>query len=146
SAGSSNGWRQARKRHSRTWRRSVGGSCGCCRVNEPSRGPVRRPRPLVARSPVSVNAPRADPSKRPRREDGAGRIASELAVGAQALLTLATALQATPTDRAAHGPAARGDGHQFHRGERLPAISRINRSGLEVGTPAPSFRLPYLDG
>ena len=78
--------------------------------------------------------------------DGAGRIASELAVGAQALLTLATALQATPTDRAAHGPTARGDGHQFHRGERLLAISRINRSGLKVGTPAPAFRLPHLDG
>jgi peroxiredoxin len=78
--------------------------------------------------------------------DGEGRIASELAVGAQALLALATALQATPTDRVAHAPAPHGDGHQFHRGERLLAISRINRSGLKTGTPAPAFRLPHLDG
>jgi peroxiredoxin len=78
--------------------------------------------------------------------DGEGRIASEQAVGAQALLALATALQATPPDRVAHGPAAPGDGHQFHRGERLLAISRINRTGLKAGTPAPAFRLPHLDG
>jgi peroxiredoxin len=79
--------------------------------------------------------------------DREGRTASELAVGAQALLALATtAPPAAPTDRAGHDAAARGTGHQFHRGEQLMAISRINRSGLKAGTRAPAFRLPRVDG
>jgi peroxiredoxin len=75
--------------------------------------------------------------------DAQGRIASELAQGAQALLALATA---PPTAALARVPHVAGDGHQFHRGERLFAVSRLNRSGLKAATPAPAFRLPGLNG
>lgn len=74
--------------------------------------------------------------------DETGTLASELAIGAAALVALATA----PTPQAApepdHGwlskPAARGN-KPLHK-------SRLNRSGLKAGTPAPNFRLPRLDG
>ena len=77
------------------------------------------------------------------RIDGAGRIASELAVGAEPLLQLAT-LSApeqnnpiVPTNGAApHGA----------KDDRALAGSRLNRSGLKAGTTAPEFRLPRIDG
>lgn len=72
--------------------------------------------------------------------DEAGKIASPLTVGAQALLALARAYQKP-------APAsAQANGHKKHKGNRSLAESRINRSGLKEGTPAPPFTLPRLDG
>jgi peroxiredoxin len=73
--------------------------------------------------------------------DEKGTLASELAVGAEALLALVTA-------PAPHGPEA---GHAppskpAVRGNKPVSESRLNRSGLKAGTPAPNFRLPRLDG
>jgi len=62
--------------------------------------------------------------------DEAGAIASELAVGAPALLELATGQRTEPVAR----------------GNKPISESRLNRSGLKAGTPAPNFRLPRLDG
>ena len=62
--------------------------------------------------------------------DEAGAIASELAVGAPALLELGTAQRTNPVAR----------------GNKPLSESRLNRSGLKAGTPAPNFRLPRLDG
>jgi peroxiredoxin len=75
--------------------------------------------------------------------DEEGRIASEMAVGAEALLALAA-----PGGGAALAPERpeTGDsGHRKHRGNRSLSESRLNRSGLAAGTPAPSFRAPRLD-
>jgi peroxiredoxin len=73
--------------------------------------------------------------------DEQGGIASDLAVGARALLALAVA----PTHLGADGAAGKGE---VHRGKvnRGLHTSRLNRSGLKAGTPAPDFRLPRLDG
>src|SRR5262249_27380519 len=70
--------------------------------------------------------------------DAEGRVASGLAAGADALLELAAAAQA----------AADGDrnGLGTRKGNRSLTDSRIARSGLEAGTPAPDFDLPSLDG
>jgi peroxiredoxin len=65
--------------------------------------------------------------------DEQGRIASEVAVGAQALLELVG-----PDDGSRNGRPA-------HRGNRSLADSKLNRDGLAAGTPAPTFRLPRLD-
>ena len=76
------------------------------------------------------------------RIDGAGRIASELAVGAEPLLRLATTLapdQIEP-DAAANGSAPHGA-----KDDPSLARSRLNRSGLKAGVPAPDFRLPRID-
>jgi len=70
--------------------------------------------------------------------DAQGRIASEIAVGAQALLALAESPAATA--------AVNGNGHPEHRGNRSLAESHLDRNGLPVGTPAPNFALPRLDG
>jgi methylamine dehydrogenase accessory protein MauD len=59
--------------------------------------------------------------------DEQGRIASELAVGAQALLQL-------------------GSSQPAHKGNKPLSESRITRTGLPAGTPAPPFDLPRLDG
>jgi peroxiredoxin len=68
------------------------------------------------------------------RIDEQGQIASEIAVGAQALLALA-------------GPyGGSRNGRPVHQGNRSLADSKLNRDGLTAGTPAPSFRLPRLDG
>jgi peroxiredoxin len=76
------------------------------------------------------------------RIDRAGRIASELAVGAEPLLELAAA---SAPHRHAAGP---GNGAASHDGKPDPSLSRsrLNRDGLKAGTPAPEFRLPRLDG
>jgi peroxiredoxin len=77
--------------------------------------------------------------------DERGRIASEIAVGAQALLALAAGPSAGLTER--QGPAAAsGSGHAALGGTRSVAESKINREGLPAGTPAPAFHLPRLDG
>jgi peroxiredoxin len=70
--------------------------------------------------------------------DEQGQIASEIAVGAQAILTLA--------DPAATAAATRVNGHHAHHGNRELADSKLQRNGLPVGTPAPAFALPTLDG
>jgi len=70
--------------------------------------------------------------------DEQGNLASEIAVGAEALLALAA-------ERAA-AASVNGNGHQPYGGNRDLADSRIKRDGLSAGTPAPGFRLPRLDG
>jgi peroxiredoxin len=73
--------------------------------------------------------------------DAQGKIASPLAVGADALLALATG-------RRGDGATGREDagGHPMHNGNRDLADSKIRRDGLPAGTPAPDFTLPGLDG
>ena len=75
--------------------------------------------------------------------DERGRIASEIAVGALALLALVRpqGLVGIGEPRA-HANGANG----VPKGDPSLAKSRINRDGLAAGTPAPSFRLPRLDG
>lgn len=68
--------------------------------------------------------------------DEEGRIASELAVGAEALLALA----------GTGVPLVDGKSDPKHRGNRSLSESRLNRSGLAAGTPAPAFRVPCLGG
>jgi peroxiredoxin len=69
--------------------------------------------------------------------DEHGKIASELAIGAEALLKLAQ-------PRAADGGSSSGP--KEHRGNRDLGASKIDRNGLPAGTPAPAFRLPALEG
>jgi peroxiredoxin len=73
------------------------------------------------------------------RIDG-GRIASELAVGAEALLQLAIAPDQIE-------PRAAANGHAPHGAKVEPSLarSRLNRNGLKAGALAPDFRLPRLD-
>jgi peroxiredoxin len=81
---------------------------------------------------------------------GDGRIASELALGAEALLQLIEGknrLQ-TPGAEPPTGGSPSGNGHE--RADRFRkhslARSKIKRDGLKAGTPAPDFSLPRLDG
>jgi peroxiredoxin len=79
--------------------------------------------------------------------DEQGAIASALAVGAGALLALADTPQAEGSNQ--NGQHAAGPQvPQVHKGKANRGLesSRINRHGLKAGTPAPSFRLPRLDG
>jgi peroxiredoxin len=87
--------------------------------------------------------------------DPAGKIASELAMGAEALLALAkgkaeSGKQNTEMEQnvsgAAGTAAGNGDGSASRFGGRSLARSKIKRDGLKAGTPAPDFRLPRLDG
>jgi peroxiredoxin len=73
------------------------------------------------------------------RIDGTGRIASELAVGAEPLLRLATTLAPEP-DASSNGSAPHGA-----KVDPSLARSRLNRSGLKAGALAPDFRLPRID-
>lgn len=77
------------------------------------------------------------------RIDRAGRIASELTVGAEALLELVdmTAPGRNHPDTSADGSSSRGV-----KDYRSVASSRLNRDGLKSGAPAPEFRLPRIDG
>jgi peroxiredoxin len=76
------------------------------------------------------------------RIDGEGRIASELAVGAEPLLRLATTLAPEQSE-----PHAAANGSAPHGANDDPSLarSRLNRSGLKAGVPAPDFRLPRID-
>jgi peroxiredoxin len=66
--------------------------------------------------------------------DDEARIARPLAVGGEAILTLAReAIDEKP-------------GRKRLPGERPLSESRIERNGLRAGTPAPAFRLPDLQG
>jgi peroxiredoxin len=70
-----------------------------------------------------------------------GRIASKLAVGADALLALANGdTQPSPLK------LQPGDDRASRFRNRSLARSKIARDGLKAGTPAPLFRLPRLDG
>lgn len=75
------------------------------------------------------------------RIDGAGRIASELAVGAEPLLKLAGKL---PPPEPVMGK--NGSAKKHHHPDPSLARSKINRDGLKAGTVAPDFRLPRIDG
>ncbi len=77
------------------------------------------------------------------RIDRAGRIASELAVGAEPLLQLAVA---SAPHRHEAGPARNGAASHYAKGDPSLSRSRLNRDGLKAGTPAPEFQLPRLDG
>ena len=78
------------------------------------------------------------------RIDAEGRIASELAVGAEPLLKLADLNAPRPArSRSANGIGA------VHKGKQPDpslARSRLNRSGLKAGAVAPEFRLPLVEG
>jgi peroxiredoxin len=79
--------------------------------------------------------------------DEQGRIASELAVGAEALLALAGSRSLAADNQIGPASAAPGrNGHRKPSGNRSLSESRLNRSGLPAGSPAPAFRLPRLDG
>jgi len=79
--------------------------------------------------------------------DPEGRIASPLAIGADALLTL---LERTPSNGASHPAHRETAAHEQTDKTRLRtrpiSESRINRNGLPAGTPAPTFDLPDLNG
>jgi peroxiredoxin len=80
------------------------------------------------------------------RIDAAGRIASELAVGAEPLLQLAS--PAPAPDRSGHPPHGGSGKAAAHGKQPDPSLarSRLNRTGLKAGTVAPEFRLPRIDG
>jgi peroxiredoxin len=77
------------------------------------------------------------------RIDGAGRIASELAVGAEPLLKLATAL---PLHRNRSDGQANGSAPHGAKDDPSLARSRLNRNGMKAGVRAPDFQLPRIDG
>jgi peroxiredoxin len=89
------------------------------------------------------------------RVDAAGRIASELTIGAEPLLALAGVVSeaasfgvARDLRRQAGSLPHGGNGHAPHGKHPDPSLarSRLNRSGLKAGALAPEFRLPRLDG
>jgi peroxiredoxin len=82
-----------------------------------------------------------------------GKIASELAMSADALLALATGKseirdRKTEMDQSllTSAPTSEADVRVNRFSNRSPARSKIKRDGLKAGTPAPDFRLPGLDG
>jgi peroxiredoxin len=80
--------------------------------------------------------------------DEEGFIASEAAAGGNALVALAAAVKENPMGLSGNGAHANGTGGKRAKGKANKGVanSRINRSGLKAGTPAPEFRLPKLDG
>jgi peroxiredoxin len=85
--------------------------------------------------------------------DREGKIASELAMGAEALLALAagkfeTRYPESEAEPAAPEAATGNNGHERESRFRNHSLARskIKRDGLKAGTPAPDFRLPRLDG
>jgi peroxiredoxin len=84
------------------------------------------------------------------RIDAAGRIASDLAVGAEPLLELAAAplsrrLAATGGSANERNGGASGNGAAHKHPDPSLARSRLNRSGLKAGAVAPEFTLPRID-
>jgi peroxiredoxin len=79
-----------------------------------------------------------------------GKIASELALGAEALLALAAGQSEArhPNSEMDRSPAlnAEPDGRINRFRDRSLARSKLKRDGLKAGTPATGFRLPRLDG
>jgi peroxiredoxin len=74
------------------------------------------------------------------RIDAAGNIASELTVGADALLRLA---QPDATQRQASGKDRKPYGK---KPDPSLSRSRLQRNGLKAGTVAPEFQLPRIEG
>jgi peroxiredoxin len=74
-----------------------------------------------------------------------GKIASKLAVGADALLTLAKS-KAPGIQPHGEGEAESETDRADRFNNRSLARSKIQRNGLRAGTPAPDFTLPRLDG
>jgi peroxiredoxin len=74
------------------------------------------------------------------RIDAEGRIASELAVGAEPLLELAGPFSRVPAGRAS------GATSKHKQPDPSLARSRLNRTGLKAGETAPEFTLPRIDG
>ena len=68
-----------------------------------------------------------------------GKIASAVAVGAEALLALANGAPAPPPPKGEDARAARFS-------NRSVAHSKIKRDGLKAGNRAPEFSLPRIDG
>jgi peroxiredoxin len=77
--------------------------------------------------------------------DEQGNIASDLMVGAAVLLAVASDPSKAPRQTAVAREHQEKGGGKGKANKGLEA-SRINRSGLKAGTPAPAFRLPRLDG
>jgi peroxiredoxin len=79
------------------------------------------------------------------RIDREGRIASDLAVGAEALVKLADLTAPLPS---AAGTKQNGSIHKGKGKQPDPSLakSKLNRSGLKAGTVAPDFSLPCLSG
>jgi peroxiredoxin len=83
-----------------------------------------------------------------------GKIASELAIGAEALLALladkanigSQKSKSEPTPVGHTAGNGDGDGRENRFKNRSLARSRLKRDGLKAGTPAPNFRLPRVDG
>ena len=78
--------------------------------------------------------------------DEEGRTASRLVMGAQALLHLASATSSATPGQEEAAPTTSGRRYTVHSGTRSLVGSHINRDGLPVGTPAPAFRLPRVNG
>jgi peroxiredoxin len=77
------------------------------------------------------------------RIDAAGRIASDLTVGAEPLLQLAADRNpVSPRNRVSGNGAA----HKSKHPDPSLARSRLNRNGLKAGATAPEFTLARLDG
>lgn len=89
------------------------------------------------------------------RIDREGRIASELTIGAEALLKLAEKApvkvpekvpEKPPLNRNGSNASANCSRKQGDKDYRSLAASRLNRKGLKAGEAAPDFRLPRIDG
>lgn len=74
--------------------------------------------------------------------DADGKLASELAIGANALLRLAEG-KGEPNPKA---NARNGRERENRFSHHSVARSKIKRDGLKAGTPAPDFHLPRVDG
>ncbi|MBL8850801.1 MAG: TlpA family protein disulfide reductase [Planctomycetaceae bacterium] len=76
------------------------------------------------------------------RVDAAGRIASELTIGAESLLSLSA-----HSASGGHAPGASRNGSS-HKPAPDPSLARsqLNRNGLKAGAVAPEFTLPRIDG
>ena len=83
-----------------------------------------------------------------------GKIASALAVGAEALLTMAAqpaqarpfTAALSPSDGEREKETGEVDGRAARFNNRSLSRSKIKRDGLKAGTAAPDLRLPRLDG
>jgi peroxiredoxin len=91
--------------------------------------------------------------------DAEGKIASGLAIGAEALLEIAAQPRSSRGEEAqiSSGQSLSSNGHGEDQSlvtsaatsrftNHSLARSKIKRDGLKAGTPAPDFRLPRLDG
>ncbi|MFO1095352.1 MAG: redoxin domain-containing protein [Planctomycetaceae bacterium] len=77
------------------------------------------------------------------RIDAAGRISSELTIGAEQLLQLASGQS---PERLASRTSGKNSTHRTKQPDPSLSRSRINRDGLKAGTSAPEFTLPRIDG